>query len=202
MKTEELLTIAATLADGLSVAGGSCDPCQPFGGSMGDDDDGERYAEHALSVAGDAGGMLAEIRKLGAQPCRMWGASPPGGCQDGCLPPGSIRKFCGKVLPYTNAFTAAGTYELKANEWFWPIYWVDSSTANTVITDLTYNQRPVFAGTAQILPNLSFPANGHNLVPGLPAINNVNGMVFSVDTADGNPAILRGHFVGIEVISG
>lgn len=203
------LSLAEALAgirpdeDPVIVAGGydDCDPCNmPFGGR--DTGGGPSVGDRAAMPSGDH--VYNLLSSLGAQPCRIWGAEPPGQCRDanGCF---NGKKVCGAILPYRAAVTPATGYDytIKAKKWFWPLIWVDSSDTEIMIESLEFQGDSVFEngeGSGALRPSTAFPSDGSNFVPGMPAISSTNGLDFRLIEAAGTDGqLFEGHFVGISI---
>lgn len=204
------LTLAEALAglrpdeDPIIVGGyDDCDPCQmPFGGrdvGGGTTSVGDRAA--AAMPAGDR--VFSLLQSLGAHPCRVWGAEPPGSCRDedtGCVPG---KKICGAILPYRAAAGAAATdYTLKAKKWFWPLLWVDSSAETVLINTFEFQGDSIFEngeGSGALRPRAIFPSDGTNFVPGLPAIDMTSGLDFNIVDSAGGAVTFEGVFIGVSI---
>lgn len=148
------------------------------------------------------GGFCDDIQKL-AGTCKPWGARPPENCCDrrGYLRPDMV---CGAVLPYRATVTAGATaqaYNLKAEVWAQPFYWIDSSHTDITITSLKYATRTVW-GTNDVAVNplASFGAsNAERRVPGLPAFGANDGESLKHELANANAADqdYAGIFIGV-----
>lgn len=186
------------------------DRLKPFGGKM-------RAAAPAQNLSvGDAAGTVSPssargaaneimdlLARIGGTPCRMWGATPPTPLTDGCP---AWKKVCGAILPYNNSVDASATaeqYTVYAKKWFWPLFWVDASASTVTVTNLTFQGDPVFengvGSGALIVSSLFAAAGNYSFVPGLPAIDNTNGLVFTLANSAGAAAQFQGMFVGLSI---
>lgn len=210
MKPENILELLAGPLDNVSVG---ADAIKPFGGKL-------RSAQtKPLSVgatigtssgaaatgAGAANQIMDLLARVGGTPCRMWGAAVPGGLEDanGCP---SYKKLCGAIYPYNVSVGAGATaqaYTCLAKKWYWPLFWVDASAATVTVVSLTFQGDPVFengtgSGALIVSSLLSGPSN-YGFVPGLPAFDSTNGLVFSLANSAGAAAQFQGMFVGLSI---
>lgn len=182
---------------------------KPFGGKL-------RKAEARDLSVGDAAGTVTPnsargaaneimdlLARVGGTPCRVWGATPPVPMEDGCPP---WKKLCGAILPYNVSVAASATgqtYTVLAKKWYWPLFWVDASASTVTVVSLLFQGDPVFEnGTgsgALIVSSLLTAAGNYSFVPGLPAIDNTNGLVFSLANSAGAAAQFQGMFVGLSI---
>lgn len=184
------------------------DVMRPFGGKLR-----KQMPTPALSVGeggvtptsarGAANEIMDLLARVGGTPCRMWGATPPIPIDEGCPP---YKKLCGAILPYNVSVGAGATgqsYTVFAKKWYWPLFWVDASAATVTVVNLQFQGDPVFEnGTgsgALIVSSLLTAAGNYGFVPGLPAIDNTNGLVFSLANSAGAAAQFQGMFIGLSI---
>lgn len=186
------------------------DVMRPFGGKLRKQAQGR---SPGLSVGDGIGGnanargaaneIMDLLARVGGTPCRMWGATPPIPIDDGCP---SYKKLCGAILPYNVSVAASATgqsYTVLAKKWYWPLFWVDASASTVTVVSLLFQGDPVFEnGTgsgALIVSSLLAAAGNYGFVPGLPAIDNTNGLVFSLANSAGAAAQFQGMFIGLSI---
>lgn len=225
MKTAHLINMTAVLAmtagvgvrlEDAEVLDVGQRPLTPFGGKLRGS-----YVPGAVSVgdsrpvpstalpgcgtpSGGAMNAVADmIARLGGTPCRLWGASPPVPLTEGCP---NWKKVCGAILPYNVSVSASATaqsYTVLAKKWFWPLFWVDASASTVTVTNLTFQGDPVFEnGTgsgALIVSSLLTAAGNYSFIPGMPAIDNTNGLVFTLANSAASAAQYQGMFVGVSI---
>lgn len=198
------LSVGAVQPTGGPMANGAY-AANPGGGGAGVD----QYCPDGCS--GPAA-IKKYLDRIGYPPCRVWGAEPPGGRDAiGCP---THKKLC--IIPFPIRLSVAAdttvTLEVKAKLWFWPLMIVDAGTeADTLVTDMTFAGDPVLengtltpsAGTAtrgwspaQLYP----PEGNYSLLPGLPAFDTTQGLVFTIQNTDAaNAEVFAISLLGVSI---
>lgn len=190
----------------LSVAGDLV--VRPFGGKL--------RGRQGLSVGASSSGSAPDggasghpivdvITRVGGTPCRRWGAPVP--VFDSADPCPPWKKLCGAIYPYTLSIAAgspsATTMTLLAKKWYWPLFWADNSHTDISVVSIMFQGDPVFEnGTgsgALHVSSLFGPTANYGLIPGMPAFDSTNGLVFTFNNANAGAQSTRGMFVGISV---
>jgi hypothetical protein len=192
---------AANVAPGLSVGGCESRVCRPFGGKPSK---AKTSAARAGLSVGQSGAGASEIMQLmermGAAPCRQWGAQRPGN---------NCKEICGAIYPYQEEVAADTTghdYETYAKVWFQPLFWVDTSGDDIVVEDLLYTGDPVFengeGSGALDVGALLGPDGYYSFVPGLPAFDNKVPLVHRLANGHASAAQnYQGMLIGISARS-
>lgn len=190
----------------------------PFGGRLSDESAAKvEQMVHDVGVSVGAatpsdGGLAGMLRQLGAIPCRMWGKAPPGNCctAHGEIDPCKARgRICGDIGHYYVPITSdAQTFDLKPNGWFRPILLQDASDANVYWSSLKFANKEIGPFPSSIVyPSELYGSTGsmaHNAVLGWPAIDNNQGLSFTLHDASGandGTAIFAGKIVGLSEVS-
>lgn len=155
---------------------------------------------------GSARDIMDFLNSLGGVPCRPWGAEPPGqvdprtGCPIG-------KKVCGMIYPLSYSVPAASVnneYTILAKHWYWPIFYVDGGTSvDVTMSDLQFQGDTVWengSGSGPLTPASLFPPTGnYSFLPGLPAINSVNGLAHYLDNVAVGDELFQGMYLGISI---